>query len=79
MFSKTDPNGDINLYHAPSDWEVINSNDASIGTELDVWAKKKFDNGLSAKLRYANFSPNSATIAAEQKDERVELRLVSNF
>lgn len=79
VFSKTDPSGGINFYNAPSGWEATNSNEASIGTELDVWAKKKFDNGLSAKLRYANFSPKNTAIAADQKDERVELRLVSNF
>ncbi len=81
IFMKTDVDSDTNFYNRPHSWEgneVDSGTDGNIGHELDIWAKKKFKNGLSAKLRYVNFQPKEA-LTVEDSDNRVELRLVSRF
>ena len=78
IFQKTDEAGGINLYNtATYTDEDTQGTGKDIGTELGLWAKKKFDNGLSAKLRFANFNPGAAITAEDEN--RVELRLLSKF
>lgn len=79
IFMKTNADEATNFYNAPRNWEAEdNLGESNIGNELDFWVKKKFNHGISAKLRYVNFQPK-AGLDIENSDNRVELRLVSKF
>ena len=53
--------------------------ESALGTEIDLWAKKKYDNGFSILARYGQFAPGdefkSATAANDMKDTISEMFL----
>jgi hypothetical protein len=59
MFSRTDENDGVyyHPYRSAAYGLVSASNDKNLGTEIDLWATHKYDNGANIGARLGYFTP----------------------